>query len=142
AFDAELDQPAASIPVATSSTPNDLNDTASSNSPRGVYERNSGESDRGRSRDVEGRAFPSSSDREGFVGERRGRAEEVVEGVVVVGGVVVERHEMLDVREAGERDGVLQGAVSPSDALLVLGIGVLRVVDQHVRPGGDRKSTR
>ena len=38
AFDAELEQPAASIPAATSNTPSDLNDTVPPTVVRGVYE--------------------------------------------------------------------------------------------------------
>jgi hypothetical protein len=64
-------------------------------------------------------------------------AEHCVEHVVVVFGIVVERHEPPDFREPGEGQGVAEGAVTPAHALRVFGFGVLRVVEQDVGSGRD-----
>src|SRR5437899_10695620 len=59
-------------------------------------------------------------------------AQDRVEVVVAVGRAVVEEGESSRARLASDMDGVLDRAVPPRPLLLVLGAGVLRVVDEQV----------
>ena len=54
--------------------------------------------------------------------------------VVAVRWIVVERHQVPDMGELGERERVWEGAVTPPDVGFVFGRVVLRVVDQEVDP--------
>ena len=89
---------------------------------------------------VEGCAFAGGHDGEALVVPGRALAEERVEHVVVVRGVVMERHEVLDVREPGERERVTQGAVPPPDALSYSASVYCASWMQHVDPGRDVES--
>ena len=82
-------------------------------------------------------------DLEPFVGRddlgtaERGRAiagphGDAIELVVAVGGIVVEQHELLGARLAGDVHRVVDGRVAPVPLRLVLLGRVLRVVDQQV----------
>lgn len=67
-----------------------------------------------------------------------GLLRQLIERFVVVGRVVVERHEPTDPGEPGERRRVLERVVAPADAALVLGARVLGVVEEHVDAVGQR----
>ena len=80
------------------------------------------------------RAQSSSSGEPSFLQSRPAAVEQPVEGVVVVGGVVVEENEPLHAGGGGDVGGVLHRAVPPADLVAVLLFAVLRVVDDEVRP--------
>src|SRR5213596_2758740 len=74
-----------------------------------------------------------------FEGERpgvTGLGEQAIEHRVAVTGIVVEHDQPPHPRQPRKRNGMINGRMSPAHVLNILRHGVLRVVDQQVRPLG------
>ena len=85
----------------------------------------------------EGLAFASADDLHRGVRALNHRSVHGVEVDVVVGRIMVTEDEFPNATGASKQYGVFERAVAPADARGVLGVGVLGIVDQHIRVRGE-----
>ncbi len=87
--------------------------------------------------EIKDRAFPSDRHFQPWVGGL-GHAEQTVELVILVGRIVVEGHEVPHVGEFRKRERVIDGAVAPSNVVVILDAAVLGVMDEQVHAFSER----